>query len=148
MSSVYRGLRLALGIAIVVCAGFFAAPAAQAQWSQSDVCIWPTDVPEMFYGTYTGLPNCEALCKKTAAYCRKFVKDAASCWNANNSGIYAVFQKSECANTETPEDKSDCNAYAKEGKAYMKDQIKMGVESGIADCDGYQDSCLMSCMAL
>ena len=146
MSSVaFRGLRLALGILFVVGAAVFAAPNAHAQWTQSDACIWPSDVPALFYGTFNGLPNCEALCKKTASYCRKFVKDGASCWQNNNTGIYAVYQKQQCANLQDPMQKDDCNQFVKQGKALVKGEISSSVDDGLASCDDYQNSCLMNC---
>ena len=149
MSSVIsRGLRLALGTLFIFGAAMVVAPAAHAQWTSSDACVYPTDVPELFFGTFAGYANCESLCKKTAGYCRKFVKDGASCWNENMGGLYGIQKSSECKSLETPAERQECNQTANEGNSIVKDFIKDDREDALAACDAYQDSCIMNCSAV
>jgi len=149
MSSVIsRGLRLALGTLFIFGAAMVVAPAAHAQWTSSDTCVYPTDVPELFFGNFSGYENCEALCKKAASFCEKFVKDGASCWNQNANGLYGIQKSSVCKDLEDPAERKDCNQSSNQGESIMKDIIKDDREDALAACEDYKDSCIMNCSAV
>jgi hypothetical protein len=146
MSSVaYRGLRLALGTLFVLGAALVVAPSAQAQWTSDSACVWPSDVPGLFFGTFGGLPNCEGLCKKTGAICRKLVHDGGECWMNNNDGIYKIYSTAECKNLEDSADRKDCNEFSNDAKRSIKDEIKAAVNAGVEGCNSYQNNCVANC---
>jgi hypothetical protein len=147
-SAFSRGLRLALGSLFVFGAALVVAPAAHAQWTTSNACVYPTDVPGLFFGDFSGYANCESLCKKTADYCRKFVKDGAHCWQENAKGMYGVYKSSECKSITDDAERRACNEGADEGRQIMKSFIDDDKDEALASCDAYQASCIADCMAL
>jgi hypothetical protein len=145
-SAAYRGLRLALGVLFVLGAAMVVAPNAHAQaWTSGEACVWPSDVPGLFFGNYNGAPNCEALCKKTASVCRRLVRDGGECWQGNNSGIYAIYEASECKNLEVPADRKLCNEFSNDAQRSIKQSIHDAVNSGIESCNAYQTNCVANC---
>ena len=146
MDSVFsRGLRLALGSLFVLGAALFVAPNAHAQWTSNDACIWPSDVPELFFGNFAGYDNCESLCKKTADYCKKFVKDGASCWQENSKGVYGIEKSSDCKSIEDDAERKACNDQMDEGRQIMKQIIEGAKDDALDDCENYEQNCIDNC---
>jgi hypothetical protein len=143
-----RGLRLALGSLFVLGAAVFVAPDAHAQWTTSDACIYPTDVPELFYGDFSDYDNCESLCKKTADYCKKFVKDGANCWQENSKGMYGIYKSSTCKSIEDDEERKSCNNGTDDAKQAMKGFIEDDKDEALAECNAYEDACIDDCNAI
>lgn len=146
LSLTSRGLRLSLGILFVLGAFSLAPTTAHAQWS-GPVCIDASDVPELFFGTYTGLDNCESLCKKTASYCKKFVKDAASCEQTDNTGSWYFIEKTQCDTQEDKADRKSCREEVNGIRKDTKESIESDKDEALANCEAYKANCIDACSA-
>ncbi len=146
LSSTSRGLRLSLAAGLVLGALALAPTNASAQWT-SDVCVDASDVPSMFFGNFAGLDHCEALCKKAADYCDKFVKDATSCEKTNAKGYYYFIEKEDCDPIVDDSDRKDCKQSVKQGKKFIDDSIDDDKSDALMGCSDYQSACIMNCSA-
>jgi len=144
LSLTSRGLRLSLGILFAMGAFALAPATAHAQWT-NPVCMDTEDIPALFFGTFGGLDNCESLCKKAANYCKKFVKDSASCEKENNIGSWFFITKTECETQADPADRKDCKASVNDARKGVKESIDLEKSDALANCEDYQATCLLSC---
>jgi hypothetical protein len=144
LSLTSRGLRLSLGILLVAGAFALAPATAHAQWT-NPVCMDAEEIPALFVGEFAGLDNCESLCKKTASYCKKFVKDAASCEKVNNGGSWYFFNKLECEQIEDSAERKECKQFVNQAEKEVKQGIESEKDEALANCQDYQADCIADC---
>ena len=142
-----RGLRLALGTFLVLGAIALAPTHASAQWS-NETCMDLDEIPPMFSDTFGGLDNCESLCKKSAGYCEKFVKDAAECAQLNYKGFYFFYDETECDTLEDATERKECKQSVKNAKSGVKAEIDGWRDETLAECSDYESTCIIACMPL
>jgi hypothetical protein len=142
-----RGLRLALGTFLVLGAIALAPNQASAQWS-NETCMELDEIPAMFSDTFGGLDNCESLCKKSAGYCEKFVKDAASCAQLNYKGFYFFYDETECDTIEDSAARKQCKQDVKNAKSDVKIDINEWRDDTLVECSAYESACIAACMPL
>lgn len=107
-----------------------------------------------FQASFVGLPNCESLCKKATASCKKAVNAAASCQLAFASDWTAFDSAVDCDGLEGA-DKKACKAgWSADLKAWRA-SIKHDRDAaltGLLRCDNLlqnaNDGCLRQCSGI
>jgi hypothetical protein len=144
LSLTSRGLRLSLGILLVLGAFALAPSTAHAQWS-GPVCMDPAAIPALFTGSFTGNDHCEGLCKESAAYCKRFVRDAAECEQRSNVGSWFFVNQTECDTQPTPADKRDCRQSVNDARKSGRQSIRSSADDAVMNCETYKTDCIAAC---
>ena len=126
---------------------------ASAQGSVSSpfddsVCMSPSQVTASLQdpnGFYAGAPKCEKLCKKAFKDCKQYVKDAASCQNAeiNDDASYA---KTECeVEFEHGSESKTCKTEIEQEHNSDHSASRSERDAALGDCGSWAATCQATC---
>jgi hypothetical protein len=105
-----------------------------------------------YFATHAGgvltVKSCSALCKATAAQCKRAVAGNIACFNTLNARN-EQFADAACeADTGTASDAKQCKLAVHNSALTQRDSLHAELDSDLADCTGWGLDCLDACQAL
>jgi hypothetical protein len=124
-------------------------PAARAGFFVSPVCADSSEVLAFFAegSDFSGLPNCESLCKKAYGRCKEFLARSRSCEQATVA-MGAFFEKeTDCDPNPDPEARKTCRQILDANAQAARQSIKAEDQAAKDECAEIRDGCSAACAA-
>jgi hypothetical protein len=96
--------------------------------------------------SYSGVPDCRALCRAASAQCHRFVVRVASCDTAF-AVSNAAFETRNCNHAPDAPSRIACRISVKNNLIGDRASIVTDRDTAFADCDTWESDCMAACPA-
>jgi hypothetical protein len=133
---------------LVLCGGvaWGPAPVHAGIVPSTPLCGDSADILDFFSGaTFTGLSNCESLCKKVYEQCKSFLNKSKSCEKSYSEMGGYFEKKGECDSIEDPASRKDCKQAVDQNVKDAKGAVDAEDSAAKDGCLSIRDTCIDSC---